>query len=83
MIDTISILPKNILGDNVYIYDFEPLYDHRYSLILLVCQTYIDCRLKYKSTSYNDTIERLRMHSNKLSIFLQSNPTVKNKSAVA
>lgn len=72
MIETLKILPKDILDDNIHIFDFEPLYDHRHSLILLICQIYIDCRMKHESANFNDTLERLRMHSNKTTIFTES-----------
>lgn len=71
--ETLKILPKNILDDNVHIFDFEPLYDHRHSLILFICQTYLDCRCKYEGEKKDDAIARLRMHNNKMTIFHESN----------
>lgn len=73
MTETLKILPKYILDDNVHLFDFEPLYDHRHSLILLICQTYIDCRMKHESVKKNNILERLRMHINKMTIFWKSN----------
>lgn len=75
MSETLQVLPKDILDDDVHVFDFEPLYDHRHCLILLVCQTYIDCRMRHESENMNDVLERLRMYSNKTTIFVESNAT--------
>lgn len=72
------MLPSDILEDNVDVFDFELLYDHRHILILLICQHYIDSRLQHERTTYNTLEEKLRMHSNKITIFKKSNATKNN-----
>lgn len=82
MTETMQLLPRDILDDNIHVFDFEPLYDHRHSLILLVCQTYADIRLKWEGEKFNDVIERLRMHINKNTIFQESNAIKNGKNSL-
>lgn len=71
--ETLQILPNDILDDGAHVFEQEPLYDHRHHLILLIIQEYIDKRFHHEDMNMKDTIDRLRMHNNKMTIFSESN----------
>lgn len=67
--ETLKILPHSGFNNNEHLFEQEPLYDHRYPIIYLIIQNYIDLRLKHESNKLCNSKFRVRMMYNKLTIF--------------
>lgn len=62
-------LPSHVFNINDHIYDQPPLFDHRSQIIRLILKTYFNVRLKYESTTFENSTQRIRMRNNKLTLF--------------
>jgi len=52
-----------------YISDKTSLFDHRSQMIRLILNTFFNLRLKHETTTFDNSIQRIRMRNNKLTLF--------------
>jgi len=52
-----------------HISDKTSLFDHRSQMIRLILNTFFNLRLKHKTTTFDNSIQRIRMRNNKLTLF--------------
>jgi len=52
-----------------HISDKTSLFDHRSQMIRLILNTFFNLRLKHETTTFDNSIQRIRIRNNKLTLF--------------
>ena len=67
--ETLKRLPRTILDDGLHLFEQETLCNHQHQLILLILHKYFNARLYHEAVSQEESIERIRMRNNTITIF--------------
>lgn len=67
--ETLKKIPSTILDKEEHSVEQDLLCDHRYKLILFILNKYFDIRMHHEGSSLEETIDRIRMRNNKITIF--------------
>lgn len=67
--ETLEKLPSTILDKDGHSLEQDLFHDHSHQLILLILSKYFDIRMHHEGSSLDETIERIRMRNNKMTIF--------------
>lgn len=67
--ETLKKIPSTILDRDGHSVEQDLLCDHRHKLILSILDKYFDIRIHHEGSSLEETVDRIRMRNNKMTIF--------------